>query len=41
VKKCLTAETAENAWLDELIMTAHPEPVAACVLRGDNVGFFF
>jgi len=27
VKKCLTAETAETAWFDELTMSAHPEPV--------------
>src|SRR5712691_549972 len=34
VKKCLTAETAETAWFDELTMSAHPEPVEGCVLRG-------
>jgi len=31
VKKCLTAETAENAWFDELTMSAQPEPVEGCV----------
>jgi len=25
VKKCLTAETADNAWFDELTMSAHPK----------------
>jgi len=25
LKKCLTAETADNAWFDELTMSAHPK----------------
>ena len=33
VKKCLTAETAESAG-DKLTMSAHPEPVEGCHLRG-------
>jgi len=30
----LNRETAENAWFDELTMSAHPEPVEGWVLRG-------
>jgi hypothetical protein len=39
MKKCSTAGTAENAWFDELTMSAHPEPVEGCVLRG-KTSFF-
>src|SRR5712691_11907089 len=35
----LTAETAENAWFDELTMSAHPEPVEGCVPRGKTSVF--
>jgi hypothetical protein len=29
-----TAEHAEIAWFDKLTMSAHPEPVEGCELRG-------
>src|SRR5713101_7120628 len=33
VKPSLTAEIAENAWLDKPTVSVHPEPVEGCVLR--------